>query len=126
MTRRNTPSPPAVKVPRIGHKDLPPRADRDWVLSTELIEEAGITYRQLDYWCHTGLLTPRGDIPGSGWARSFDQRQVERANCVALLLQTGFSLQVIRDVIDDFQAHGTAQIGRLTITIHHPSGDTAA
>lgn len=118
--------PPITRVPNIGHKNLPAREDRDWVLSAELLQEAGISYRQLDYWVRTGLLTPRGDIPGSGWSRSFDPDQVQRAIAIHQLLETGMGLHVIRDVIDEFQATGTAQIGPLTITVHHDqSGDAA-
>lgn len=90
----------------------------------ELIDEAGITYRQLDYWCRTNLLTPREDIHGSGWTRSFAVDQVNRAICIRMLLDVGMSLQVIREVIDDFQATGTVVRGPLTIVRHHP-GDAA-
>lgn len=120
-----TEPPPITRIPNAGDPRLPAREDRDWVLSTELLDETGITYRQLDYWCRTGLLTPREDIHGSGWTRSFDESQVERAHLIKALLGGGIELQVIRDHIDEFQHHGTAQIGALTITIHH-SGDDAA
>jgi ParB/RepB/Spo0J family partition protein len=124
--RRMTQPPPITRIPNAGDPRLPAREDRDWVLSTELLDEAGITYRQLDYWCRTGLLTPREDIHGSGWTRSFGPDQVDRAWLIRSLLSGGVSLQVIRERIDEFQANGTADIGPLTITIHHPSGDTAA
>lgn len=104
---------------------LPPREDRDWVTSQELLEHAGISYRQLDYWCRTSLLTPIGAAtPGSGLMRRFTEHQAERAWLIHALLESGMSLQMIRQVIDEIQQTGTVQIGVLTITIQ-PSGDAA-
>jgi site-specific DNA-cytosine methylase len=97
----------------------------DWVLSVELLQEADITYRQLDYWCRTRLLKPREDIHGSGWTRSFTEAQVTRAITIRQLLDAGISLQVIRDHIDEVIDYGEVTFGPVTITIH-PSGDTAA
>lgn len=113
-----------TRLPNSGSPKLPAREERDWVLSVELLEEAGITYRMLDYWCRTDLLTPREDIHGSGWTRSFTQDQVDRARCIRTLLDAGLSLQTIRDVIDELTATGQAQIGDVTITLHQP-GDAA-
>lgn len=121
-----TEPPPITRIPNSGDPRLPDREDRDWVLSVELIDEAGITYRQLDYWCRTNLLTPREDIHGSGWTRSFAADQVDRARCIRQLLEAGISLQVIRPHIDEVLEFGHLDIGAVTITIHTPSGDEAA
>lgn len=114
---------PIRRTPHIG--DAPPRDERDWLLSIELVHEAGISYRQLDYWCRTGLLTPNNEVPGSGWARGFDADQLHRAQTIRALLDAGLQLQVIRDHLDEFIDSGEAQFGPVTITIH-PAGDTAA
>lgn len=117
------------------------REDRDWVTSAELITETGISYRQLDYWCRTNLLTAlpvkkaqarygalaiTPETPGSGYQRRFDQAQVTRARLIHQLLDTGFTLQAIRRDIDPLLEDGTVTVGPLTITIHTPSGDSAA
>jgi DNA-binding transcriptional MerR regulator len=104
---------------------LPAREDRDWITSQELLNDAQITYRQLDYWCRTLLLFPIDHAtPGSGHLRRFPADQAHRANCIRILLAAGISLQVIRDVIDQFQHTGTVQLGPLTLTLNHP-GDAA-
>lgn len=98
---------------------LPPREDRDWVTSHELINDATISYRQLDYWCRTGLLEPLEDAtPGSGDYRRFNHTQARRAYLIRVLLDAGMALQFIRASIDQFQEHGTVTAGALTITIH--------
>lgn len=107
-----------LKSARIG-KALPDRADRDWVIALELINQAGISYRQLDYWCRTGLLTTLdGNTPGSGWARRFHETQVERALALRALLNVGMSLQLCRLVIDDFLRDHRVDIGAVTL-IHN-------
>lgn len=113
-----TEPPPITRIPNIRMAELPDREDRDWVLSMELIEDAGISYRQLDYWCRTDLLTPREDIHGSGWTRSFAPDQVDRARTIRLLLNAGVSLQVIREHIEEFLEFGHLDIGAVTITVH--------
>lgn len=96
---------------------LPPCDERDWVTSTELRDQADITYRQLDYWTRTGLLIPIHDpTPGSGWLRTFPVSQVERAHAIHQLLEAGMALSTIRDVVDAFVTHGHVQIGAITIT----------
>lgn len=103
---------------------IPPRDERDWATSIELVEEAGITYRQCDYWCRTGLLHHLDDLHGAGTTRRFAQDQVERAHLIRVLLEGGMTLPVVRDVIDEIQETGTVQIGVLTISVDQ-SGDAA-
>lgn len=101
----------------VEHRLAPPRDERDWVLSTELITEAGITYRQLDYWSRTGLLTPlTAAAPGSGFVRRFHESQVPRAQTLAALLDAGISLQLCRRVIDDVLTSGHVDLGPFTLT----------
>lgn len=96
---------------------LPEREERDWVLSAELLGEAGITYRQLDYWCRTGLLQPIGDAnPGQGWSRRFPEEQVVRARTIVSLLDAGLSMTKVREVVDDFLANGRVDLGGFTLT----------
>lgn len=117
--------PPITRFPSSGNRSLPARDERDWVLSAELIEDTGISYRQLDYWTRTGLLQPMGDIPGSGWARAFTPDQIARAHTIRELLGAGVTLQTIRLVIDEVLQNGEAHIGAVTITVHDQHGDAA-
>lgn len=90
---------------------------RDWVLATELVEETGASYRQVDYWTRSGLLTPRsGTGIGAGHGRHFDLDQLARAHAVMALLRAGIDLMAVREHIDHLIQHGGYQIGPVTIT----------
>lgn len=116
-----------MKVPTIGTV-IPDRADRTWVTTQELTTEAGVTYRQADYWCRTGLLTPIDEpTPGTGHVRRFTEAQVDKANLLAHLLDAGFSLQFCRLVIDDLLANKQVNVGPFTLTVRNEhEGATAA
>ena len=117
-----------MKIPNIGTR-LPDRDTRDWVTSSELLNAVPqITYRQLDYWCRTGLLTPVDEAtPGSGWTRRFHEGQVMRARVIAILLDAGVQLPTVRLVVDELVATGRAASGALTFVLHlDQTGDTAA
>lgn len=61
----------------------------------------GITYRQLDYWARTGLVTPSvRDAGGSGTQRLYAFSDVVHLRIVKRLLDAGISLQQIRKAID--------------------------
>lgn len=99
------------------HEDRFPDT-RHWFTSHELINRAGITYRQLDYWTRTGLLVTVDEIadPGSGYSRYYDLAQVRRARAISELLSIGMSLQLVRHHIDEFLDTGQISVGTLTIT----------
>lgn len=117
-----------MKISNIGTR-LPDRDDRDWVTTSELLNTVTeISYRQLDYWVRTGLITTLdAPNPGTGWTRRLPETQIPRARAIAVLLNAGVSLPTIRGVIDDLVATGQATTGHLTLTLHlDPTGDTAA
>lgn len=94
-----------------------PRHLRDWVLSSEIIAETGASYRQVDYWTRTGLLTPIDEVsPGEGHDRRYSLDQLYRARAVVALLDAGVSLEAVRKHIDHLIQHGGFQIGAVTIT----------
>jgi DNA-binding transcriptional MerR regulator len=103
-----------------GGLTLIPRADRDWVTTHELVAEAGISYRQADYWIRTGFLHPDVAHPGHGVPRSLPEDQVPRARTAKALLDAGITLEAVRATIDDLLTHGTATRGPVTIIIHQP------
>jgi DNA-binding transcriptional MerR regulator len=60
----------------------------------------GITYRQLDYWARTGLVTPSvRPAAGSGMQRLYSFTDVVELRIIKRLLDAGVSLRQIRDAI---------------------------
>lgn len=46
--------------------------------SRQICRLAGVSYRQLDYWCRTGLIPGMEGSPGSGSRRIWDEDQLNR------------------------------------------------
>lgn len=62
---------------------------------------AGITYRQLDYWARTGLLTPSiAQAQGSGTQRLYSFEDVVRLRIIKRILDTGMHLGKIRQAVE--------------------------
>src|ERR671919_3153535 len=60
----------------------------------------GITYRQLDYWARTGLVTPGlKEAKGSGTQRLYSFRDLVHLRVIRNLLDAGVSLPKIRKAI---------------------------
>ncbi len=67
----------------------------------------GISYRQLDYWTTTGLVTPSiRDADGSGSQRLYSFDDIVQLRIIKNLLDTGVSLQRIRTAIDFVRERG--------------------
>ena len=65
-----------------------------------VIKLVGITYRQLDYWARTGLVTPSvRAADGSGTQRLYGFTDVVELRIIKRLLDAGVSLRQIRDAI---------------------------
>lgn len=95
--------------------------DRDdaCVTAPQLAEQAGITYRQMDYWTRTDLLESLpASRSGIGYPRVYPADQVRRAVVVRSLLEGGLTLQVVREIIDELLATGTLTRGPITININ--------
>lgn len=61
----------------------------------------GITYRQLDYWTRTGLVTPSVHAAtGSGSQRLYSFNDLLQLKVVKQLVDAGASLQKVRQAID--------------------------
>lgn len=77
---------------------------------------AQITYRQLDYWARTGLVEPsvRG-AKGSGSQRLYSFRDILVLKVVKRLLDTGVSLQQIRQAINHLKERGVEDLAQITL-----------
>lgn len=61
----------------------------------------GVTYRQLDYWARTGLLTPTlAEASGSGSKRRYSYHDVVSLKVIKQLLDAGLSLQAARRAVE--------------------------
>ncbi len=56
--------------------------------STEACEAAGITYRQLDYWCRKRVIFPARRAHGSGTRRAWTPESVEALRVLGLVAST--------------------------------------
>jgi DNA-binding transcriptional MerR regulator len=77
---------------------------------------AGITYRQLDYWARTGLVEPSvRSAAGSGTQRLYSFRDVLVLKVVKRLLDTGVSLQQIRQAVQYLRDRGVEDLAGITL-----------
>jgi len=77
---------------------------------------AGITYRQLDYWARTGLVSPEvRSAGGSGTQRLYSFRDILLLKVVKRLLDAGISLQQIRVAVDHLRARGVRDLSAVTL-----------
>lgn len=58
--------------------------------SVQLVDELGISYRQLDYWIRQGWLTPHNAHSGSGSQRDFRGSELTVAKRMGRLVAIGF------------------------------------
>ena len=68
----------------------------------------GITYRQLDYWARTGLVTPSVQpAQGSGSQRLYSFEDLVDLKLINKLLEAGVSLQRVREAIGYLHSLGS-------------------
>ncbi|MXW42308.1 MAG: MerR family transcriptional regulator [Acidimicrobiia bacterium] len=69
--------------------------------SVQTIAIVGITYRQLDYWTRTGLVTSTAQKAiGSGSRRRYSYRDLLELKLIKRLMDEGIGLQRVREVFD--------------------------
>lgn len=88
-----------------------------YVTGADLVDLAGITYRQLDYWCRTGYLHPVDATPGSGHLRLFPTVELALAGLVRRLLADGMQPRQAFDLARELLEHGHAQLGGIRIDL---------
>jgi hypothetical protein len=116
-------SKPLHNVVLIGRAGLDP--DADVIGAHQLTIEAGITYRQLDFWTRCGhLTTVKKPTPGSGRPRVYPVDQVPLAREMGRLIRAGIvttPMTLVRETAVQILATGHAQVGDFTITHHEES-----
>ena len=81
-----------------------------------VLQAAGITYRQLDYWARTDLVLPSiRDAAGSGSQRLYSFRDVVVLKVVKKLLDAGVSLQNVRAAVEHLRARGVEDLSQMTL-----------
>ena len=91
-------------------------ADAEGYRVPEVCKIVGISYRQLDYWARTGLVTPSvRDAGGSGTQRLYSFRDLVQLRVIKKLIDAGISLQRVRKAISFLQEN--MQTGPSGITL---------
>lgn len=76
----------------------------------------GITYRQLDYWTRTELITPSlQPAHGSGTQRLYSFNDLLQLKLIKSLIEAGASLQKVRSAVEYLQEHVTDDWSKVTI-----------
>lgn len=88
------------------------------VSSATLIEEAGISYRQLDYWVRHKIITPERAASGSGSSRRFTRDQVELATWIGRLTRAGFDLRLARETAVNLIEDGESYLDFPDCVVH--------
>lgn len=79
-------------------------ADAEGYRVPEVCKIVGISYRQLDYWARTGLVTPSvREAGGSGTQRLYSFRDLVQLKVIKKLIDAGISLQRVRKAIQFLQ-----------------------
>lgn len=82
-----------------------------------VVEYAGISYRQMDYWTRAGWLNGHRDIEGSGYPRLYDQDECDVAKILGLLVEhTRIPPHIGIDIARALHAGETPVAGQFTIT----------
>jgi DNA-binding transcriptional MerR regulator len=80
----------------------------------EVCKIVGISYRQLDYWARTELVTPSiRDAHGSGSQREYSFQDLVTLRVIKSLLDTGVALQRVRKAVEFLQEMGTPAAGAM-------------
>ncbi|RCK71299.1 MerR family transcriptional regulator [Desertihabitans brevis] len=115
---RDTPTP----TPEVGAQEhlfdgnFSPLPEDEGFRGPAACKAAGITYRQLDYWARTGLVTPEvRAASGSGSQRLYSFRDILILKVIKNLIDAGISLQQIRKAIEHLRARGVEDLTEVTL-----------
>lgn len=102
-----------------GHETLfDPAIDTDTIelLGQDVCRITGVSYRQLDYWTTTGLISASAKAAqGSGSRRLYTYRDVLEVKIIVALLHSGLSLQTARTTLPRLRKVTTDKLLSATI-----------
>ncbi|MVA75794.1 MerR family transcriptional regulator [Auraticoccus sp. F435] len=115
--RRSTPTPESQSAQEhLFDGDFSPLPQDEGFRGQAACKAAGITYRQLDYWARTGLVTPEvRAASGSGSQRLYSFRDILILKVIKNLIDAGISLQQIRKAIEHLRARGVEDLTQVTL-----------
>lgn len=93
------------------------RRSRRAFTSADVVQIAGITYRQLDHWWRSRLVQPEQRGQGSGNPRWFSTDDTLRYCVIGALVHAGVGLASIREQLDTILEHGEVHTGDVTISV---------
>jgi DNA-binding transcriptional MerR regulator len=113
MSKRDDQRPDEAELPpRLDQGRLAPLAagDPEWeeigYRGPQVCRIVGISYRQLDYWARTDLLTPSlAEAAGSGTQRRYSYTDLVALKVIKSLLDAGIALKTARVAIDYLRDH---------------------
>ena len=90
----------------------------DGYRAPQVCDLVGISYRQLDYWARTGLITPSvQQATGSGSQRLYSFSDIVQLKVVKRLLDAGMSLKKIRKAMDILSAELASESPLTDVTL---------
>jgi DNA-binding transcriptional MerR regulator len=79
---------------------------------------AGVTYRQLDYWARTGLVTPSvAAAKGSGSKRSYSYGDLIEVKVIKSMLDAGLSLVRARQAVECLRTDLGADLASVSLVL---------
>src|SRR2546430_368480 len=91
-------------------------AETDGYRVPEVCKVIGISYRQLDYWARTGLVTPSiRDAGGSGTQRLYSFQDLVQLRVIKKLIDAGVSLQRVRKAVKFLREHMSSEPAGITL-----------
>ena len=88
---------------------------------------SGVTYRQLDYWARTGLVTPSvTPASGSGSKRSYSYSDVLEVKVIKSLLNSGVSLARARQAVECLRSSLGADLAASSLVLSDAGSVLAA
>lgn len=88
------------------------------ITSAEVLDRAGVTYRQLDYWTRAGMLHPtNGDQPGTGNPRFYPTSEIPIACLMRDLLAAGLTPRAAHRAARDLVDHGHTLLAGIRIDL---------
>lgn len=83
-----------------------------------LCKALGLTYRQVDYWTRTGLVTPSIEaVSGSGRYRLYSRDDAFRLYVIRCLVDAGVTIQRVRYTLDHLDDAYGGDWGRVTFIV---------